>query len=304
MKPVSQREAISKYLAAQNPAIRGMAEYDIGRMDTASDTEAQNAFQLDLQGRKDAADLAEKQALAQQRSDDLEANRQNQLAIAELTAANRPQPTVPRPVMDTIVDPKDPTRSIRVDMNTYDEAKYMQGDMTGVKGESPKEGDSEKNRVKKLQAMPVAKTRVSMITDVSERLKNKATELKDHPGLDNITGWLFGRTPTVSQEGRNAQAILETIKSQIFIETLQAMREASKTGGAVGNVSDREGDRLENAMTALEQSQDTETYKKRLQELIDQMELSKQRVQTAYDEEYGNLGDLAAPPSDDGWSDL
>mgnify|MGYP001605059495 CR=1 FL=1 len=47
------------------------------------------------------------------------------------------------------------------------------------------------------------------------------------------------------------------------------MREASKTGGAVGNVSDREGDRFANALGALEMSQSAENVQKQLTILID-----------------------------------
>ena len=129
--------------------------------------------------------------------------------------------------------------------------------------------------------------RIKSIIDTSTMLKDQATELMNHPGLDNITGWLFGRIPTVTQKGRNAQEILDTIMNKTFVNTLQNMREASKTGGAVGNVSDREGERLENAFVALGQSQDTATYKTRLQEMIDAIDLANARLEQAYKEDTG-----------------
>jgi len=92
MKPVSQREAISKYLAAQNPAIRGMAEYDIGRMDTASDTEAQNAFQMELQGKRDAADTAEKLDIEKIRSQDRQDAIDARLELGRLVSGGRQPP--------------------------------------------------------------------------------------------------------------------------------------------------------------------------------------------------------------------
>ena len=47
------------------------------------------------------------------------------------------------------------------------------------------------------------------------------------------------------------------------------MREASKTGGAVGNVSDREGDRFANALGALSMEQSPANVQKQLTILID-----------------------------------
>ena len=68
---------------------------------------------------------------------------------------------------------------------------------------------------------------------------------------------------------RNFESELVTLKSSIFSGELTAMREASKTGGAVGNVSDREGDKLENALGALNMSQSPENFKLQLQKIKD-----------------------------------
>lgn len=49
---------------------------------------------------------------------------------------------------------------------------------------------------------------------------------------------------------------LESLKANIFTKELQAMRASSKTGGAIGNVSNLEGTRLSNALVALNQELD------------------------------------------------
>jgi len=62
----------------------------------------------------------------------------------------------------------------------------------------------------------------------------------------NTTGWgafLLGKLPTT--EARYFAGQLNTLKSNIAFNELTAMREASKTGGALGQVSDREGRLLE-----------------------------------------------------------
>jgi cell division protein FtsI/penicillin-binding protein 2 len=55
------------------------------------------------------------------------------------------------------------------------------------------------------------------------------------------------------------------LKSNIAQQELTAMREASKTGGALGNVSDKEGERLASSLGALDVTQSPEAFKKQLQ---------------------------------------
>lgn len=133
-------------------------------------------------------------------------------------------------------------------------------------------------------------------------LKTQVAELRDHPGLDNITGFIAGRTPTLSQEGRNAQDLLDSIKSQISTYKLQSMRDASQTGGAVGNVTEKEWPRLESALAALGQSQDTETYKRRLGEVISIIDESTKLIDEAYNMTYGGVTMPTSPTSNTtGW---
>ena len=64
-------------------------------------------------------------------------------------------------------------------------------------------------------------------------------------------GSLAAGIPT--SEARAFKADLNTLKSNIATSELTAMREASKTGGALGQVSDRELDRLEGALGTVDQ---------------------------------------------------
>lgn len=66
------------------------------------------------------------------------------------------------------------------------------------------------------------------------------------------------------QEYKDFKALLEPIKTQVFTQTLQAMRDASKTGGAVGQVSDVEGKRFENALGSLDNTQSAAQFKSQL----------------------------------------
>lgn len=143
-----------------------------------------------------------------------------------------------------------------------------------------------------------AEGKKNLATLPMKSLKTQVAELRDNPGLDNVTGWLAGRTPTFSQEGRNAQDLMDSIKSQISTAKLQSMRDASQTGGAVGQVTEREWPRLESAFAALGQSQDTETFKRRLNDVIRIIDESVSIIDKAYEATYGG----SAAPAGDGWA--
>lgn len=159
----------------------------------------------------------------------------------------------------------------------------QQGQIASAEGYGSTAGSG---AAKRVLDQPQARASVAGVTQQFSRFRSQVQELRDSPGLDNITGYIAGRTPTLSQDGRNAQELLNGIKNQTFINALQAMRDASKTGGAVGNVSDKEGDRLENAWVALGQSQDTETYKRRLNDLIRIADEGIANIERAYNDQY------------------
>jgi hypothetical protein len=83
---------------------------------------------------------------------------------------------------------------------------------------------------------------------------------------------------TVSMPGspaRNFAAELNTLKASIAFGELTAMREASKTGGALGQVSERELALLESSLGALDQFQSPENFRdelRKIRESIDRFE--------------------------------
>jgi hypothetical protein len=123
-----------------------------------------------------------------------------------------------------------------------------------------------------------------------ERLINVATELKDHPGLNSIVGKgnqysIFDMTDNAT----NARALQSTLVKQSAVNALQAMRDASKTGGAVGAVSEKEWPILEQQLAALDGAQTTTAYKAALTNLNNQLTTSSKRVRSAYEQTYGQL---------------
>jgi hypothetical protein len=79
------------------------------------------------------------------------------------------------------------------------------------------------------------------------------------------TGKLTYKVPGTAAYNFNAQ--LDTLKSNIAFGTLTQMREASKTGGALGQVSDREEQLLSSTLGSLDIGQDPDQFKEQLKKI-------------------------------------
>jgi hypothetical protein len=147
-------------------------------------------------------------------------------------------------------------------------------------------------------------TQLAGSTDGLNRLAVVANTVLRHPGLPGITG-LQGKIPNFpGGDAADAAAQLETLKSQIGFGVLQAMRDASATGGALGAVSDAEGKRLEANLAALAQTQSLDQFKASLTQVIDYAEGAKGRLRDAFNLKHGSRGtpasDWRTPPAGDG----
>lgn len=204
----------------------------------------------------------------------------NSHMVNPLPTNRNPDGSMNRPVHPvTITSPDDPNKTIVVDANNGNRKI----------GDGPKLTQLGTVDQKLVQAMPQAKLRTGTMNQNLDRLATAMQNLHDDKGLSNITGTVMGRTPNFTNTATGAQGTLNTIKSNIFQTALQSMREASKTGGAVGNVSDREGDKLERTIGALDQAQGTPKFKEELQKAIKQVNLSKELIETAFQEQFGSV---------------
>ncbi len=133
---------------------------------------------------------------------------------------------------------------------------------------------------------PMATQAVKTVEAKSDKLIADIETLKNHPGLDSITGTVYGRTPSVTAEGRSAQALYDSIVARGGFQELAAMRAASPTGGALGNVSNQEGQQLKDAFGTLNRTQDATSLRTQLGRVADDVRGAKQRVREAYDMTY------------------
>lgn len=142
---------------------------------------------------------------------------------------------------------------------------------------------------KRAAAQPKAEQALRLADESLGRLMNNATELQNHPSLGAIVGSVDARTPTLFQGSANAEALLDTLKSQVSLQAIADARAASTTGGAFGTMTQQEWPRLENSYAALQQSQDLPTFKKHLGEFVDSLARIKSIMRQGYQSTYGGL---------------
>ena len=196
----------------------------------------------------------------------------------EIARAGRSVTPPPAPPLEKVIDP----RTGQAVFVSREEALRNRMTPAGMGTDlSPREIQ------KREAAFPQAKQSVSAFQSKSDQFIAELEKLRDDPGLNQITGPIFGRTPSVTREGSRAQALYDKIFAKGGFQALQDMREASKTGGALGNVSNEEGRRLEKSIVGgLDRTQNIADVQQAINDLIDEIRSSQTRVRTAFDETY------------------
>jgi hypothetical protein len=139
---------------------------------------------------------------------------------------------------------------------------------------------------KRETAFPDANLRVKAFETKSDSFVKDLEKLRDHPGLKEITGLIQGRLPALSSNGAAAQALYDKVVAKGGFQALQDLREASKTGGALGNVSNQEGKQLIASAAAIDRRQDAKDVQSAIDQFIGDIKGSKMRVREAFDATY------------------
>ena len=143
-----------------------------------------------------------------------------------------------------------------------------------------------KDLQKREADFPKATSAIKGFEAKSESFIKDLEQLRDDPGLENITGPVFGRTGSVSKAGSRAQAMYDKVMARGGFQELQDMRAASKTGGALGNVSNQEGKQLQASFAAIDRRQDAEDVRKAIDRAIADIQGARVRMREAYDMTY------------------
>ena len=143
-----------------------------------------------------------------------------------------------------------------------------------------------KDLQKREAAYPQATSALKGFEEKADSFVKDIEKLRDHPGLSEITGIAAGRLPGLTANGRAAQALYDKIVAKGGFQALQDLRDASKTGGALGNVSNQEGKQLTASFAAIDRRQDAKDVQEALNQAIGDIQGSKTRLKEAYDMTY------------------
>ena len=161
-----------------------------------------------------------------------------------------------------------------------------------VQGYAPPEAVDRAN-----QAREAAATKTASL----DNLDNAISDLMKHPGLKSAVG--MGSVLPAIPETQQADAIaqIENLGSRAAIQAINDMRAMSKSGGAVGQVSEKEWPKLEAAYSNLKRNQSYKQYTKNLHKFQDQVRQSRKLVNDALIGEI-DIGSKSPQTSSDGWS--
>ena len=177
-----------------------------------------------------------------------------------------------------VVDPQNSTKTIIVTKaeavaNRLTPAKAIEGLTPQMRQNLEKNYPQATSSLKSYQSKSA-----SFIKDVEA--------LRDSEGLDSITGFAAGRAPGFTDAGRKSVALYDKVIAKGGFQVLQEMRDMSKTGGALGNISDRENTQLKAAFAAIDRKQSGDDVRAALDNLIIELQSWSTRVKDAYDLTY------------------
>lgn len=205
--------------------------------------------------------------------------------------AGRPpgQPRAEQPPV-AVVDPNT-NKVIFVDRATAIANKMTPA--SAIEGLSPKEIQTREAK------FPQAKTAVASFETSAEKLAKDLETLANSKGLEGITGLIGGRTPAITKEARAAEALYNSIVARGGFNELQNIRASSPTGGALGNVSNAEGQNLRDAFAPLKLTQNASDLKGQLLKAAQETRASAGRIKETFDMtyEYKTQGGQTATPT-------
>lgn len=140
-----------------------------------------------------------------------------------------------------------------------------------------------------LEKVATAKSSLIAYKEKTRNVVNQVQQAIDMVGglSTGLPGQLtenVGGTPAA-----RLSSILDTIGGNIAFSELQAMRQASPTGGALGQVSNIEIELLKNSISSLNLKQGAEQLKKSLAGIKKHLEESVDRLQNAYESSFGSF---------------
>jgi hypothetical protein len=128
--------------------------------------------------------------------------------------------------------------------------------------------------------------------DAAQALKNNPQYIDALTGRFSplLTGTVGG--VVISQDAKTANALLENILTRTFVSEIQAMRDASPTGGAVGSVTEKEMDALSKIRASLSVGMNKDEFIKQLDNYLSIANRSLKNIPVEYSKTFGYNGEF------------
>ena len=156
------------------------------------------------------------------------------------------------------------------------------------------EGMDVKTKAKFEQAYPKAASSLRTAVTGMDNTLVALEKLINDPGLELISGTVGAYTPNINADAKRAQALFDQIKAGAGLAALVELKQASPAGGALGNVSNQEGNTLRDSRGAFLQAQEYEDLKRALIDYYGVLERSKANIVGAFDDTYSYRGENQA----------
>lgn len=141
------------------------------------------------------------------------------------------------------------------------------------------------------QPMTAAKDEGAMAAHIGQLdlMDKAAQDVQNAPGLPSILGVhsLTNRLAFPGGDANDALRSLDFLKNRSILTTFQAVRDASTTGGGVGQLREMELPIFENAQGMLDTSQSPEQFKRQLSGLRSDVAAMKSNAISSYEKQFG-----------------
>lgn len=154
---------------------------------------------------------------------------------------------------------------------------------------------AKKEKQKLIAEEPQERQKLQSVTQFYDTAIAQIDKIINNPQTGDVTGgWegTFEPSGLISPLNRTAFSDIEALNDMLQVQGLQMMRDASKTGGAVGNVTEAEWPKLSARFGNLRRDQKDSDYIESLTKIKEGLEAVKAATVSAYNETYGPvLGD-------------
>lgn len=158
--------------------------------------------------------------------------------------------------------------------------------------------ETEKLKVEKQANFPKAQQAIrdwdANSANVISTLNDVATAI-DHLKPTGVLRKIAARVPGTDEY--NTEQAIKTALANVAFDKLSAIRATSKTGGALGNVTDKDMASLQASIASLDLGQDKEKLKANINKIVERYTQMNSSQRQAYEQEYADLINPAASPA-------